>query len=328
MQQYQSVKLSAYILLVICGVATLSEDHGAGTIAADAGSNIVIVSSSDATPYRRTVDALNERFAQAQVSIRNVSLAKLSARDRERLATRDADFVAVGTKATAELARLLPRERRLFYCMVSSTKAAGVRARERSYGVTTAVPLEAQWSLMAELFPRGAKVGILYNSREQRSLAVVREVARTLPASWTSHSVAVDKHASHAEALDQLCELDPDFVWTHLDPTVYNSTIVRAVLLTSLRKGIPVFGFSVPCVRAGAMIGVGIEPETQARQAFELVQEIVMAPQEQGAPPASRSDPARFQIAVNLTVAQRLKIELPESIIARADRVFKSQTEE
>jgi ABC-type uncharacterized transport system substrate-binding protein len=89
-----------------------------------------------------------------------------------------------------------------------------------------------------------------------------------------------------------------------------------------LRRRVPVFGFSPAFVRAGALIGVGIDPHAQGRQAGELVRlSLARSPTADSIPNAVRLAPT-YQLAVNLTVARKLGVTLPAEFIAHADQVF------
>ena len=53
---------------------------------------------------------------------------------------------------------------------------------------------------------------------------------------------------------------------------------MRTLLLAGIRKKIPVWGFSTAFVRAGALIGVGVEPRSQGAQAAEILVKLLDDP--------------------------------------------------
>jgi ABC-type uncharacterized transport system substrate-binding protein len=137
--------------------------------------------------------------------------------------------------------------------------------------------------------------------------------------------VDVAEHDSFADAVTALLRHRPGIVWTYLDPELYNSARIRSLLLAALRQGVPVFGFSVPSVRAGALLGVGIEPAEQGEQLAQLREQWSRADPTlkstvRGRETAHR--PPRSRIAVNRIVAEQLGIDLSESILNEAHWLF------
>ncbi|MBS3735459.1 MAG: hypothetical protein KGY99_11175, partial [Phycisphaerae bacterium] len=111
---------------------------------------------------------------------------------------------------------------------------------------------------------------------------------------------------------------EPDVVWTSPDQAVYTPSLVRALLLKGLRSGTPVYGFSIPFVRAGALVGAGIDPQTNGAQAGELTARMLDgAPHNSGGPAAPR-----YQVAANLAAARSLEIALPDAVVREADVVI------
>jgi ABC-type uncharacterized transport system substrate-binding protein len=141
----------------------------------------------------------------------------------------------------------------------------------------------------------------------------------------------VDKHESVAKAIDALLAGGVDVVWTAPDSSVYDVATVRSLLLEAIRSHTPVFGFSPAFVRAGALLGVGIEPAHQGRQAAAIVDLLLKAAAAASSGATTQPRPEQlcpdpeFQLAVNLIVARELSITLPKSLVTRAVHVFDAQ---
>jgi len=84
-----------------------------------------------------------------------------------------------------------------------------------------------------------------------------------------------------------------------------------------------VWGFSPAFVRAGGLVGVGVEPRAQGRQAADIVQRLGSG--KPGAVTDRVQSAQEFQVAVNLIVARQLGIEIPEALTKRATFVFKTE---
>ena len=142
---------------------------------------------------------------------------------------------------------------------------------------------------------------------------------------------SLDKYDSVSEAVQELFRARVDIVWTWPNSKIFSMPCIRAILLTSARNRIPVFGFSMSFVRSGGLMGVGIEPETQGYQVAELTRRVLairkMAEREER-PGEKRlfafslvepivEDP-RYVIVLNKIVARNMGIEFPSKLIKRA----------
>jgi putative ABC transport system substrate-binding protein len=236
-------------------------------------------------------------------------------------------FLAIGTRAAAFLHKRLPGDATLVYCMVSGPQVAKLRQRPKTHGISTEVPLPEQFGFIASALPEVRSVGMLYSSGRQSSHRHMEKVRQELPAGWVLYAVDVDRHASMAKALAALLARKPAVVWTAADPAVYNAASIRALLLGALRRRTPVFGFSVPFVRAGALLGVGVDPEKQGQQAATYCRALLAGQTPPDARDGSTHSAAGLRWAANLIVAKQIGIELPPQVVRKADIVFKTPVE-
>lgn len=292
---------------------------------------VTIVQSGSAAPYQEAADAL---VTQLQATGNETSRLQLPL-PAEAVAGAVADgtrvFVAVGTEAALWLHERAPSTVGLVYCMVADPEGLGLHEGRGSWGVSTDVPLNEQFGLMREATPKARSVGVLYRSGQGE--ADLSQVRAALPDGWRLEAIDADGYSNIADAINALMERQPDIVWTSADPSIYNAAAVRTLLLAAVRRKIPVFGFSPAFVKAGALVGLGIRPDEQGRQAAELVDDYLRgnAPADNGSlgvkvkKPAVRTVPPRFEIAINLIVSEQLRINLPAALIERADQVFKPE---
>ena len=298
----------------------------AGTLGAASTSRpaeVIIVLSSDAAPYRTAEQALRQRCRRAGRDARTHLLSHIA---EDGLApagiVSGATIVTVGTRAAVTMLARRPEGSSLTYCMVSDPAGAGLTDADRVAGVTTTVPLADQFALIEEALPRVRSLGVLYRREENRHQQLLQDVKDHLPEGWQVRPVAIDDHESISAAVDKLFDTKVDLIWTFPDRSIYERATVRYLLLTSLRRKIPVFGYSPQFVRGGALLGIGIQPADQGDQAAELVLagEIDTARAGPGQPVAPR-----FQIALNQIVAEAMSIKLPKELIENADQVFERQ---
>ena len=278
-----------------------------------AAADILVVLSSDKTPYQQAVDGLRTPLAAQGHRLLVMKVDELTVGPIPTAAC----AIAVGTQAAVWLRdHPLPKATAV-YCMVSDPETSGLAGMR---GITTDIPLASQLSLINEALPSVKVVGTLYRSDHERSRRQIDELKRLLPTGWRLVAIPVEQHPGTADAIDAIFAQGADLVWTAPDSGVYTEAVVRTLLLNALRRRVPVFGFSHPFVRAGGLLGVGINPTTQGTQVAGLVQRLLTDPANQSA--ELLSIPPTFEIAINLVVAQKLSLELPKELVRRAAQTF------
>lgn len=279
-----------------------------------AAGEVVVVISADLPPYRQAQEALYAKLDNTLA--KQVLVLDQVTTDPKRIPTDAACVVAIGTPAANWLhGQKLTSP--LVYCMVSDPFAAGLQQPPIATGVTTDVPLDAQVRLIADTLPQARTIGLFYRDGDERSRQSVDQARGSLPAGWKLEAVAIDRHDSPASAIDALLARGVDVVWTMPDTAIWSEGTVRSLLLTSLRRRVPVFGFSTSFVRAGALLGVGLDPANQGTQAATLVLDVLG-----GRVPMTTVVPPIYEICLNLVVAQKLALTLPPGVVERAKRIF------
>jgi len=292
-------------------------------------SESLIVVSSNAVPYLAAQTAIEERLSGMGYTSHSVDLVDFS------LAGLDSSLydvaIAVGTAATALLYQRLPSAVPLVYCLVGDPAAAGLDASRPIHGICATVPVETQFALIAEALPKVRKIGMLYRASDSAGRERVERVRSALPQQWRLEDVAIDDHDNVARAIAHLLAQDIDIVWTAVDRSVYDESTIRYLLLAALRHQVPVFGYSIPFVRAGALLGLGVEPRQQgieaANEAYRLAREVQMESTESNANHKLHLAEPAFKLAVNSAVAVRLSIDLPQTLLDRAAYDFGSLEE-
>lgn len=284
--------------------------------------DVVIVKSSDAGPYKQAEQALRDRLTAPDCNVRSVLVKDLADNGISASISTSDTVVAIGTPAAAWLHNQLPGGVELVYCMVSNPLDAGLLKGPACWGVTTDVSISDQMKLIAEALPHARTVGVLYRSDTPTARQALQLLKDALPSKWNLLAVEVNDHTSVGEAIDTLTHSKADIIWTSADSKLYDGATVRELLLSAVRNGVPVWGFSPAFVRAGALIGGGVDPHTQGEQAADLVNQLKDT---KHAPPDKIQFARDYQIAVNLIVADQLGIELPDSLVRRAVYVFRQE---
>lgn len=276
-------------------------------------SDVTIVVSSDAAPYVAAQTAIEDRLAGYGHTTRRLPLSKLM---HGRPPTFDGmTIIAVGTPAATYLQQHRQSSTSLIYCLVADPTAAGLGTGLPTYGISATVSVTTQFVLIAEALPEARSIGMLYRADVPTSVRHLEAARAALPAGWRLQEIAIDRSGSIAGAIDDLLHRDIDIVWTAADRAVYDRTTVRSLLLAALRHKIPVFGYSLSFVRAGALLGIAIDPAQQGVQAAGLAHDLIVRRS------ADPNRPPAFEIAVNSVVAEMLAIDLPSMFLERVGHV-------
>lgn len=269
------------------------------------GEGILIVISSQSSPYTAAAESCASYLSR---NGRDVEVVSLESIDAEAIKVRSNPTVAVGGKAAVALNESLPQSSQLFYCMTPSPDLIGLSQRNHTSGISTDSDLAAEVSLIDQSGISIRRIGMLYRSSNTSSLRKRDQFAEHLPENWSLESIDLDMTGSASKSIDLLFERDIDLVWTSADAAVYNTSLVKALLLRALRERVPVFGFSHALVRAGAPIGVGFEPDNQGERVARLIVENRLGVHEP-------SDP---DLAINYTVLSRINLNLDNSFERKA----------
>jgi len=207
--------------------------------------------------------------------------------------------------------------------MVADPVRANLNSEPSISGYSSVVPLKSQFKVIADALPKVRTVGMLYNSKTKKGQEFLKTVKANLPKGWRLEAVAIDKYKSVAEAINNLFERDIHIVWTAPDSTIYNRATVRSLLLTSIRRKVPVFGFSLSFVKAGSLLGTTIDPETQGKQTAQMIHRSLQAKNQK----IEMHEEVKYEVALNLIVAEQLDITLPKTMITKSKYVIKNKND-
>lgn len=274
--------------------------------------SVLIVLTSEARPYVEAADACETRLQLAGVASHRVLVSELDKQDIESV---DGTVIAIGGRASAMLARDLDARVQLYYCLAPSPERIGLLNREHTSGISADITLSDQAEIIEQGIMKTRRVGVLYHSKS--AVSVKRLVAMREAAGNSFELVAVDLDSmkSVSSGIKQLFRKKVDVVWTTADASVYNTSVIKVLLLESMRSKIPVFGFSKAFVEAGAAFGIGIDPGSQGDYIAGLI--------EQGDPNSHIT--ARSLTIINLIAAERVSVMFTQSFIDQADTVFRSK---
>ncbi len=303
-----------------------------------------IVPSSKARPYLAAAGGVEETLRKRHFATKRIFLETLE-KDPHPFPPEKtpAVCVAVGTKSALWLHRRLPGKVLFSFCLVSHPGALGLLEGRPFLGVSTDIPLNPQFSLVRRLLPGARRVGLLFSGKNKTSRALKSQMEKALPRDWSLRAVDIDRFSSPASAIEDLLRGGVDLVWTFPDNAVFDLAVLRALLLGALRRGVPVYGFSAPLVRSGALLGPCFDPSSMGALLGEALAGASARRERAGTKPGQGKEkkkgqekedgprrliPLNLRFALNLTVAKRLGLDVPEPLKKKAGLLFGSDRKE
>lgn len=160
-----------------------------------------------------------------------------------------------------------------------------------------------QLDLMRILLPGARRVGVVLGPQSARDTETFRNQAASRGLQLNIETAA--RESQLYSALQGVMQ-NSDVLLLIPDPEIINAATAQNVLLTALRRRMPIFAFSAAYVRAGALAAVY---SSARQQGFEVAQ-MARTVQRGGGLPAPRY-PRYFGVAVNRTFAEQLGIDTP-----------------
>ncbi len=297
-----------FLALNLCPIIPAHADH-LGTL------DIVIVQSEEGGPY--------QEFSIALRSMLSGSDSKISVINADQ-PLQNADLViAVGMNAAAKVAVsnvhnvlnvLVPRAGYLKLQDESSQHTS-----TRSYSaIYLDQPAARQAALLSLIFPDKHQIGVMYSTVPMELPQLKRELSnRGLNLNTQIVSSAQPLH----EALHALLQ-NSEVLLALPDPTVYNSSTIRNILLSTYRSNVPLVGFSPAYVKAGALCALYSSPTHIATQAAALVRRF-----NQTHSLSAAQYPQEFEVLLNEQVARSLGVQIKHPT-ALHDQIKSAEREE
>ncbi|WP_119461481.1 ABC transporter substrate-binding protein [Rhodospirillaceae bacterium SYSU D60014] len=187
-------------------------------------------------------------------------------------------------------------------------------------GASMNVPVDKSIQILEELGPEVRRIGVIYNPTTTGYLVkTAGEAAQERGLELVAREAASPKQA--VQAVNALQTEGIDALWILPDETVLDPTVLEYALLSSYRYKVPLLGLSERQAEMGALLSVSFgSSQDIGRQAGELANAIL----EGGVTgPIPYTTARTLRVVVNLKAAEKLGVEIPESILAMADTVIR-----
>ena len=179
-------------------------------------------------------------------------------------------------------------------------------------------PYKELLDILSEISPRPKKLGIIYDPKRSKKI-----VETCIDA---SEGKGFEVHAKQVETVDEVYgairSLRPsiDCLLIIPDPTVYTVNSTEDILLFSLREGLPVVGISPNYVKAGALFSLSCDYTRLGEKSGETAVRLLRGEKASDIPYASAD---KYELSVNLVVANRINVTFPDKLLKEAKNVYK-----
>ncbi len=179
--------------------------------------------------------------------------------------------------------------------------------------------LAGKWlETLKEITPQLRRVTIIYNPENPTWLGQLRAIETVAPAAGVQLRLAgVHDAAEIGRAIDAVDGGANDGLM--IMPVVINSVNRELIIALAAKHHAPaVYPYSY-FVRSGGLLSYGIDVTDLYRRAASYVDRILRG-EKAGDLPVQ--NPTKYELAVNLKTAKALGLDVPPSLLARADEVF------
>jgi putative ABC transport system substrate-binding protein len=227
-------------------------------------------------------------------------------------------ILAVGVWALQVLAEQSPDVPVVYAMVLNPPTVIGDRRRNIT-GASMNVPVKSTMEWVRKLGPQIRRVGVVFNPAKTGYLIKQADVA----AREQGLQLVVREIRSPREAIsavDSLLVSGIDALWIPPDETVLAPEVIQHMLLISYAKKLPVIGLSERQAELGATLSLQFgSSEDIGKQAAELANSIL-----DGRPPSELpyTTVRELNVTLNLKAAQKLGLDVPESILAMATSVI------
>ncbi|MFW6134628.1 MAG: ABC transporter substrate-binding protein [Elusimicrobiota bacterium] len=282
---------------------------------------IVVVKSADISPYNSALEGFkkiikNRKPKLINFNVKNKDLIKQINENNPEM------VLTIGTAATRVIKQNV-KDIPVVFCMVlSPVENDFIRSTLSSgnnlTGVQLDIPVESKFKTLKTILPEIKDIGLIYTVKENRNLVSKGEYAAK-KLGLNLRKLSIENVKQFPKAFEELIK-SIDAFWMIANTSVYTSETVQEILLRAIRNKVPVIGLSPPYVKAGALFSLSCDYEDIGKQAGEIGMKVLSGNAPGNIPISS---PRKEIISLNLIVAERIGIEIPEKVINKAENIYK-----
>jgi len=308
------MKKVVLLLLTLCFVP--------GLVGPACGGEVAVIKSSDADVYNESLVGFRQTIRHRVVAEYDIRgdferggkvLAKLRSTVTPNL------LFTVGTpalQAASGKKSSLP----VVYSMVFNPNSIIGTEPKNITGVSMNVSVKETFRLFKELSPNIRRVGVVFNPTKSGYLVIQAvAVARKQGIQLVTRQIRSANKA--IQAVNSL-RGKIDALWIVPNETILADEVFQYMLLFSYENRVPVLGLSERQTEMGALLSLSYKSsKDMGRQAGEMANRILRESKSVRIPPTT---PRQVKLSVNLRAARKLKVEVPNNLLEKADNAVKA----
>jgi len=183
-------------------------------------------------------------------------------------------------------------------------------------GVSLDIPPALQFQKLMEILPKATRIGVIYNAKEQEWIKEIQEAAKKNGLLLIAKPV--NAQSDVPASIDEITK-EADCLWAQVDPMIFNAQSSQYILLTLLRKKIPMMAFSAQYVKAGALLALECDYADIGRQSADMAVKIL----KQGVfNSMAMAFPEKVRLVINKKIAAMLGIDIPQNLLNEAAETY------
>lgn len=291
--------------------------------------NIGIVQLADHVALDRAREGFEEGLAEAGfVDGENITIDfKNAQNDQSNLSTITQQFAAdkkdlvcaIATQSAVSMASS-SQEIPIVGTAITDYEAANLVASNDApggnvTGVSDLNPVDEQVALLVDIVPDAKTVGVIYTSSEENSRIQVELFKEAAAAKGLEVKEATVTNVNDIQQAATNLVGNVDAIYVPTDNTM--ATAITNLTGITNEAGIPVIAGEVAHLEGGALATVSIDYFDLGKQTGEMAARILSGEADPATTPVERS--REYKVVVNEQAAEALDIEIPESILAKAE---------
>lgn len=294
---------------------------------ANAQHKIAIVSIDEEVSTTRTIKGIKKSFLRSglKVEYRESVFSghpENDAKTLKELGEFEPElFITIGSYATLKTAEAFPQKPVVFATVINPISSGFINSMSKPggniTGATLDIPADKQFYYFQRVVGNIKKMGVIYSSETESIIADARIAARKRGIELIA--MKINNERDVPGAIDSLCGV-ADALWSVADHTIYTPQSTKHIILQTLRHRIPMMGFSQALVEAGGLFTLDFDFKDIGRQAGEIAAKVLAGSAPGSIPVAT---PGVIYFKYNEKTAGRIKIDIPEDLLAIAKEVVK-----
>lgn len=230
-------------------------------------------------------------------------------------------IVAIATPAAQAVVAATRRIPIVYGAVTDPVGAQLVPTLEASHtnvtGVSDALPIEQQITLIQQVVPEARRIGVVYNPGEANSVAVIEQLRAALPEHGMTLVEASAPRTLDVGAAARSLIGRVDAIYTSTDNNVVSA--YEALVKEGNEADIPLIAADVDSVKRGAIAALGQRYHEMGKQAGRMAVRILKGESPGDIPSAQGQD---LELYLNQTAAREQGVQLSPALLEKASTVL------